>query len=228
MVRSMLAKDALVLQARVDKIAEAAAMMTETTVKKKFIDGCSNTVPNKVLETLLWDSMKEVGVPSYTEEELAYAQGLVDSYEMHTDSLPGFMTYENEAIRSFVDEASAHGTKPMNDYLIPYCYSEKQSAGSTDVGDVSWLVPTAQLNMACFPSKAPGHSWQNVSCGHTSIGHKGLLAAGKAIAAAAVELFEKPEIVQAAKEEFEKKTVGGYYCPVPEDAVPVVAGEAID
>lgn len=226
MVRSMLAKDALALQARVDKIAEAAAMMTETTVKKKFIDGCSNTVPNKVLETLLWDCMNEVGVPSYTADELQYAQQLVDSYEMKSDKLPGFITYEKEEIKNFVDEASNHGTKPMNDFLIPYCYSDKQSAGSTDVGDVRRLVPTAQINTACFPSNAPGHSWQNVSCGCTSIGHKGLLAAGKMLAAAALQLFEKPALVQAAKEEFEKKTTGGYYCPVPADAKPVVAGEA--
>lgn len=227
MVRSMLAKDALVLQDRVDQIAQGAAMMTGTTVKKRFIDGCSNTVPNKTLEQLLWNNIQEVGLPSYTEEELAYAKALVDSYEMKTDKLPGDRTYETEELRTFVDEASCHATKPINDFLIPYHYSEKQGAGSTDVGDVSWLVPTAQCNIACFPSKAPGHSWQNVSCGHTSIGHKGLLTAGKAIAATAMELYENPKILQEAKEEFAKKTVGGYFCPVPDDAVPVVAGEAM-
>ncbi len=94
-----------------------------------------------------------------------------------------------------------------------------RSMGSTDVGDVSWLVPTAQINTVCFASKAPGHSWQNVSCGHTSIGHKGLLHAGKVLAGAAIDLFEQPELIEEAKKEFEAAAKGGYYCPVPADAV---------
>ena len=225
MVRSMLAKDALALQARVDKIAQAAAMMTETEVTQQFIDGCSNTVPNKVLEQLLWDNFNEVGVDSYTPEEFDYAKKIMDSYEMKSDKLPGAACDEDEAIRAFVDEKSEHGTRPINDFLIPYHYSEKQRAGSTDVGDVSWLTPTAQINVASFVSKAPGHSWQNVSCGHTSIGHKSVITAGKVLAATAMDLFEKPEVLEAAKAEFEKKTAGGYYCPVPKDAVPVVPGQ---
>ena len=99
--------------------------------------------------------------------------------------------------------------------------------GTTDVGDVSWLVPTAQINTATYPSKAPGHSWQNVSCGRTSIAHKAMLMAGKVLAAAAVDLMEKPEVLQAARDEYEAKMkrYGGYFCPVPEGAVPVVPGE---
>ena len=225
MVRSKLAKDALALQARVDKIAQAAAMMTETEVRQQFIDGCSNTVPNRVLEQLLWDNFDQVGVDTYTPEEMEYAEKIMDSYEMKSDRLPGAACDEDEAIAAFVDEKSQHGTRPMNDFLIPYHYSDRQRAGSTDVGDVSWLTPTAQINAASFVSKAPGHSWQNVSCGHTSIGHKSVITAGKVLAATAMDLYEKPEILKAAREEFEKKTAGGYYCPVPADAVPVVPGQ---
>ena len=225
MVRSNLAKDALALEKRVDKIAEGAALMTETTMKKRFIDGCSNTVPNRVLEQLLWDNFDQVGVDTYTPEEMEYAKKIMDSYEMKSDRLPGAACDEDEAIAAFVDEKSQHGTRPMNDFLIPYHYSDRQRAGSTDVGDVSWLTPTAQINAASFVSKAPGHSWQNVSCGHTSIGHKSVITAGKVLAATAMDLYEKPEILKAAREEFEKKTAGGYYCPVPADAVPVVPGQ---
>lgn len=219
MVRSRLAKDALALQARVDKIAGAAAMMTETQVEQVFIDGCSNTVPNRVLEELLYENFKALGVPQYTEEELAFAKRLMDSYEMPSAALPGFATQESEEIAAFVAEQSQDGTAPLNDYLIPYRYSRRQGMGSTDVGDVSWLVPTAQINTACFASKAPGHSWQNVSCGRTSIGHKGLLHAGKVLAAAAIDLYEEPGLVEAAGKEFAEETKGGYYCPVPADAV---------
>ena len=227
MVRSVWAKDALALQVRVDRIALAASMMTDTKMEKKFIDGCSNTVPNKALESLLWENFHEVGLPSYTEEEVAYAKALYESVEMKSDKLPGDAVEEDDAVYEYVDEHSKHGTVPINNFLIPYHYMEKARMGSTDVGDVSWCVPTAQINTATFPAQAPGHSWQNVSCGRTSIAHKGMLLAGKVLAAAAIDLIEKPETLKAAKDEYEKKMkrYGGYFCPVPEGAVPVVPGE---
>ncbi len=221
MVRSKLAKDALRLQERVDKIAEGAALMTETKVEKVFIDGCSNTVPNRVLEELLYQNFERVGVPSYTEEEQAFAAGLADSVEMKGDALPGAAAAEFPDIADYVREKSGNGTKALNDFLIPYRYRETQGMGSTDVGDVSWCIPTAQLHVLTFAAGSPGHSWQNVSCGKTSIGHKGLLTAGKVLAATAIDLCEDPELVKAAQEEFEKKlkAAGGYFCPVPADAV---------
>lgn len=227
MVRSIWVKDAMELQERVDRIAQAAAMMTDTTVEKKFIDGCSNQVPNEALERAMWENFSEIGLPEYTDEELTFAKALYDSVEIKEANLPGAATYEDPRIFELVDEKSAHGTAPMNNYLIPYHYSEKPRMGSTDVGDASWCVPLAQCNTATFPAQAPGHSWQNVSCGRTSIGHKGMLLAGKVIAATAVDLYENPALLQAAKDEFEKKMerYGGYICPVPEGAVPTIAGE---
>lgn len=227
MVRSIWAKDALALQERVDKIAEAAAMMTETQVEKKFIDGCSNTVPNAVLEKLLWDNFEQLGVPSYTEEEKNYAEEIVQSIEVKKEKLPGDATEESIEIYEFVDENSEHGTKVLNDFLIPYHYSMKAGMGSTDVGDVSWCVPTAQINTVTYPSGSPGHSWQNVSCGKTSIAHKGMLHAGKVLASTAIDLIEKPEILEKAKQEHQKITerYGGYFCPIPKEAVPTIPGE---
>lgn len=221
MVRSKLVKDALELQQRVDQIAEGAAMMTGTTVKKQFIDGCSNTVPNQALEQLLWKNFSETKLPDYTAEEIAYAEELIKSYEMVDDSLPGNAEQATPELLKWVKEVSKNGTVPLNNFLFPYSYSEKQGFGSTDVGDVSWLTPTAQLNCVCFASKSPGHSWQNVSCGCTSIGHKGLLTAGKVLAATAIDLLEDPALIEAAKKEFVEKTAGGYYCPVPKDAAPI-------
>ncbi len=223
MVRSELSKNVKQLQARVDKIAEAAAMMTDTKMEKRFIDGCGNTVPNQVLEKLMYKNFELVGAPAYTEEETAYAQAIVDGYEFPLDGLPGRGDFfEGPALQKIIAEKSNNGTKPLNDFLMPYVYSNKMSPGSTDVGDVSWLVPTAQCSAVGFVSGAPGHSWQNVSCGHTSIGHKGVITAGKVIAATAIDLYENPEIVKAAKEEFDSIVVpaGGYVCLVPDDAVP--------
>ena len=110
----------------------------------------------------------------------------------------------------------------MNAFLAPLYKGEAFKAGSTDVGDVSWLTPTAQIHVAAWPNGCPGHSWQNVSCDRTGIGHKAAVHAGKVLAAATVDLMHKPEILARARAEFEKRTVSGYVCPIPADAVPVV------
>ena len=93
--------------------------------------------------------------------------------------------------------------------------------GSTDVGDVSWLTPTAQIEVAAWPSGVPGHSWQIVSCGKSSMAHKAILCAGKVLAATAIDLLEKPELLEAAKAEFDEKSAEGYTCPIEAGAVPI-------
>ena len=218
MVRSDRVKKALELQARVDKIAEGAALMTETSCRRKFIDGLAETIPNHALEALLYRNFSEVGVPVYTGEEQAFAAALAATYEAE-GYLPG-------AGRQDAGYAAAvKAMKPagaMNDVLLPLYQGEAFSPGSTDVGDVSWQCPTAQLHVAAWPNGCPGHSWQNVSCGKTSIGHKAALCAGKVLCAAAVDLLEQPELLQAAHREHEERTADGYTCPIPPDAVPTI------
>lgn len=227
MVRAHKVREAMKLQARVDKIAEAAAMMTETKLTRRFIDGTANTVPNERLEKLLYENFLEVGAPAYTDDERAFAQKLVDSYEMQAE---GTFIDELEDVLSaeefeFVKEKSDGGKAPLFDFLVPYRFSKRVEKGSTDVGDVSWLTPTAQIGTSCFAAGAPGHSWQNVSIGATSIGHKGLLCAGKVLAAAAIDLIDDPSIIEEAHAEFAKKTAEGYVCPIPDDAVPTPVGD---
>ena len=111
----------------------------------------------------------------------------------------------------------------MNAFLSPLCTEDAFEPGSTDVGDVSWQCPTAQLHVAAWPNGCPGHSWQIVSCGTTSIAHKAALHAGRVIACTAIDLFAQPEQLAAAKAEFDQAAEGGYVCPIPPDAVPVVA-----
>ena len=227
MVRAHKVREAMKLQARVDKIADAAAMMTETKLTRRFIDGTANTVSNERLEKLLYKNFLEIGVPSFSKEEKAFAQQLVDSYEMKTDGtfvdeLEDLLTTEEFEL---VKEKSNGGKSPILDFLIPYHHSKKVEMGSTDVGDVSWLTPTAQIGTSCFAAGAPGHSWQNVAIGATSIGHKGLLCAGKVLAAAAIDLIDDPTIIKEAHDEFMKKTAEGYVCPIPDDAVPTPVGD---
>ena len=86
--------------------------------------------------------------------------------------------------------------------------------GSTDVGDVSWQTPTVQFNTVTFAADSPGHSWQNVSCGATSVGDKGMLAAAKAMAGLAADLIRDPEKLGAIQAEFREAVKDGYICPV--------------
>ncbi|HIU88557.1 MAG TPA: amidohydrolase [Candidatus Avilachnospira avistercoris] len=228
MVRSVYVKDALKLQERVDKIAQGAALMTETELKKKFIDGCSNLVPNRTLQELLYKNLCEVGSPKFDEEDMELARKLVESYEVKHEGLPREAEHMSEEHKEFILKATEEGKKPLNDFVVPYEYNSIREPGSTDVGDVSWLTPTAQVYMCCFAANSPGHSWQNVACGNSPIGHKGLLAAGKVLCGTAIDLFEDHKLIEEARAEFEKAAKGGYVCPVPEGAKPVLSGEMIE
>ena len=103
---------------------------------------------------------------------------------------------------------------------MPYVPSNAYNPGSTDVGDVSWLTPTAQFTAVTWPSGSPGHSWQNVSCGKTSIGHKGLLLAAKVLSGTAYDLMTDPKYLKDAREEFDFNAADGYDCPIDDDLEP--------
>ena len=212
MVRGDSVQNAKALLHRVCKIAQGAALMTETSVSWRQIDGTANTLSNHVLEQLLYDNLCAVPLPQYTREELTFAQSLKDTY--HTVKLPGQHTGEDYTLHTFVAQHSHHGTKALNDFVLPYGPSMTLNSGSTDVGDVSWLTPTAQFTALTWPSGCPGHSWQNVSAGKTSIAHKGLLLAAKVLAGACADLMEQPQLIANARQEFCISAASGYDCPL--------------
>jgi len=221
MVRSDHVAEAVELQKRVDDIAQGAALMTGTTFEKKFIDGLADTVPNHVLEKVLYEDFQALGVPTHTPEEHAFADALSKTYP-GADGLPGIGARHDPAIADQVAELRAKCGHAMNDFLAPLYQGDAFSPGSTDVGDVSWLCPTGQIHVACFPNGEPGHSWQNVSIGRTEIGKKAALHAGKVLCAACIDLFEQPKLLEDARAEFAKRTASGFVCPIPAGAVPVV------
>ena len=219
MVRANKVRDSVKLLARVDKIAEGAALMTETTFERVFIDGTAELLPNYALEEVLYKNFKEVGLPSYTEEELAFAEALHKTCPENPE--PGFAANLDGDMAAAARKLSGNGSLALNNFLLPLFHTTGFRAGSTDVGDVSWQTPTAQIHCAAFVSGAPGHSWQNVSCGGSSIGHKALLQAGKVLACAAIDLIEQPELLEEAKKEFKERSAAGYVCPIEPDAVPI-------
>ena len=220
MVRSNHVAEAVELQKRVDKIAEGAALMTETTYEKKFIDGLADTVSNFALERVLYKNFEELGVPKYTEEENAYADALAETYD--SSGVPGVAAENDENAKEQVEKMQKEYGHAMNGFLTPLYQKDAFKAGSTDVGDVSWLTPTAQIHVAAWPNGCPGHSWQNVSCDRTEIGHKAAVHAGKVIAATAIDLIEDTSLLDEARAEFEKRTKDGFVSPIPADAVPVI------
>ena len=219
MVRSDQVKKALELQARVDKIAEGAALMTETTCERKFIDGLAETIPNHALEALLYRNFEQAGVPSYTQQERDFAEKIAATYDA-SGYLPGTGS-ENTDYAAQVRKLLSGGA--MNEVLLPLYQGEAFCPGSTDVGDVSWECPTAQLHVAAWPNGCPGHSWQNVSCANSEIGRKAALCAGKVLCGTIIDLMQAPDLLQSAQEEFRGRTAAGYNCPIPPDAVPTIA-----
>lgn len=215
LVRSDKVEKTLALQKRVDTIARAAAMMTETTLERKFIDGLAEVVPNTPLEALLHKNLSEQGAPAYTEEELAFAAALEKTF--HTE---GYVPGAGSCQEAYAAAVRGMQKGPMNDFVMPLFTGDAFSPGSTDVGDVSWQCPTAQLHVAAWPNGCPGHSWQNVSCGKSPLGYKALLKAAQVLCGAAIDLLEQPELLSAAREEFAARTAGGYHCPIPAEAVP--------
>ena len=221
MVRSNKVAEAVELQKRVDKIADGAALMTETTYERVFIDGLADTVPNHTLETLLYRNFEALGVPEYTAEELALADALAETYTPTTQT-PGVAAEHDKAAAAWVKARKEQYGHAMNAFLMPLYQGDAFSPGSTDVGDVSWQTPTGQIHVAAQPSGVAGHSWQIVSCGKSGIGHKAVLHAGKVLAGAAIDLFHEPETLAAAKAEWQEATAVGYTCPIPQGEIPKI------
>ena len=198
------------------KIAQGAALMTDTTIERRFVDGLSDTVCNHALEKVLYDNFSQLGVPPCTAEEHAFMEALSATYEGR--DVPGGVGAENDP--SFAEKVKAMQTGHFNDFLMPLYQGPAFNAGSTDVGDVSYQCPTAQIHVAVWPNHVPCHSWQVVSCNKTPMAHKATVHAGKVLCAAAIDLLEQPALLEAAKAEFRQRTAAGYTCPIPADAVP--------
>jgi aminobenzoyl-glutamate utilization protein B len=169
---------------RLLKTADAAAMGTGTTVSNEVMTGLYNVLPNETLAKLMQKNLEAVGGVSYTAEEIAFA----------------------DEIRKTV---SATNLPPVQSAaeVKPYALNGLTSA-STDVGDVSWVVPTAGLSTATWVPGIPAHSWQAVACDGMSIGYKGMMVAAKTIALSAADILRNPEILKPASAEL-KQARGG-------------------
>ncbi len=205
---------------RVLKIAQGAALMTETDVEVQVDKACSNVLPNEVLEKIMQSNLDILTLPAPSQEELAFAAAIretLDEEEKQSE-------IRTLAGRYGQSQGRAIGERLQNGlctFVLPHRTSEIAMSGSTDVGDVSWIVPTVQCNVSCYALGTPGHSWQLVSQGKSSWAHKGLLAAAKAMAGTALDLYHNPGVIQNAKIELDERRGGEpYRCPIPDDVNP--------
>ena len=208
-IRAAELSDLKVLAARVDQIARGAALMTETAVEIRVISGMSNLLGNGPLEKALSENLERLGPPPFDAEDRAFA----------------------EAIRATVrqdDIVSAHRRfgmpvtdAPLADRIVPLTARGAKMVGSTDVGDVSWAVPTVQARGATYAIGTPGHSWQLTAQGKSPLAHKGMVHVAKAMAGTAIDVLQDKGLLAAAKAEHQARlAVTPYESPLPEGLAP--------
>lgn len=177
--------DVVALFDRVVKAAEGAAMGTETKMEYEIIGGTHDLLINRTLAAIMHENMEKIGGFTYSTDETVFAK-----------NIQATLTFK-------VPDINSVGTiKPLLTNIVA-------GGGSTDVGDVSYVVPTVGAETATWAPGVPAHSWQAVACGGTELGVKGMMLAAKTMALTAIDLYTNPEIITKAKEEL-KQSVGDY------------------
>ncbi len=195
---------------RLCDVARGAALMTGTKLEIAFSQGLSDYVPNLVAGELLQRCMETIGAPAFdaADRELAGKfRATLTGPEIAT-VMGQLRATQGAAV------VEAIGGDPLDGVIGPLFRGDVCLPGSTDVGDVSQVVPTGQLVYASAALGTQPHSWQNTAQAGSPIGHKGMLAAGRALGLAAAEVFVDPGIAERAKAEHAAK-VGPYSCPIP-------------
>lgn len=190
-----------VLQGIFDRIVQAgegAALGTGTTMEYEIVNGVYELLPNLVLQKLVHGNLSAIGGISYTEEEKVFAEKIALSLGQKS-----------------LNESGAKKVQPFKETARAY--------GSTDVGDVSFVVPTVGFGAATWVPGTPAHSWQAVAAGGTTIGKKGMIVAAKTLTATAIDLFSDSNLIEQAKAEFEERRGKDFvYQPLVGDRAPAL------
>ncbi len=191
---------------RVNDIARGAALMTGTSVEMDFVKACSGVIPNVTLARVMYENLKAVGAPRFTDADHALAEAISESY--------GGAAIPYDAPEDF--------SGALATYISPFAPDpELVTSGSTDVGDVSSCIPTARLNIACAPLGTPSHSWQTTASSSSSIGFHGMECAAKVLAYTAYDIMNDPKLIEKAREELNDRRGGSsYVCPIPDGVIP--------
>jgi len=197
---------------RVRKIADGAALMTETTVKATVISAVSNLMGNTPLEQALQNNLERLGPPPFDDDDKKTAAKFQ-------------ATLSEEDIESAYRRAGMTFTpgQTLCEEIVPLNAPRAPMVGSTDVGDVSWVVPTVQARGATYAIGTPGHSWQLTAQGKLPAAHKGLVHVAKVMAGTALDVLHDETLRARAKADLKARTTRTpYVCPIPEDVEPPI------
>ena len=198
---------------RVKKIASGAALMTETQVDVNVVSAVSNLLGNTPLEEAMQRQMERLGPPPFDAADRKYAA-----------EIQATLTQEDIASAYARAGVSANRDNPLCDFIVPLGTKGAAMMGSTDVADVSWVIPTVQARVATHAIGTPGHSWQITAQGKSGQAKKGLVHAAKIMAAVAVEALADPTLLARAKADHQARTQATpYECPLPTDVKPPIA-----
>jgi aminobenzoyl-glutamate utilization protein B len=195
-VRDTKRKGMNVVYERIKEMAEGAAIMADVDYKISLISGIYEVLVNRTGEEAMQKNLELLGPITYTDEEITYGKKI---QEATGKPQVGFDSNINPLL-----ETQEH---PMG--------------GSTDVGDVSWVVPNINLSVTVAPKDTPWHSWAVIACGSMSIGHKGMLYASKAMGMTMVDLFNNPKLVSDMKKEFKERKGNEIYEPMIDGPPPL-------
>lgn len=197
---------------RVKKIAEGAALMTETRVEVKQLSGEANLVSNRPLEEAMHSNLLALGGPSFDASDMAFARKIQD-------------TLAKEDLLSAYERCGLPvGSEPLSQRILPLNTSSSEGSGSTDIGTVSWVVPTVQCLVASYAIGTPGHSWQLVAQGKSPAAHKGIDFAAKAMSGVAADLLSDAQLLSSAKDTHTRfRESNEFRNPVGPDAKPPLA-----
>jgi aminobenzoyl-glutamate utilization protein B len=189
--------------------------MTGTSLEVDFLGGIYNKIPNKVLSEAVLSNMREIGAPTYTEEELEFAKKIGETVPRQ-QKIDALRKQEFPNWEKYVD------VDLVTDILDPWDEG-KSSGGSTDIADISWNTPTMEFRTTSLVLGAPGHSWQSVACSGMSIGHKSLIFAAKTLAGSALDLIADPGLIEKAEEDQKSRLKGQTYkSPIPDELGPAL------
>jgi aminobenzoyl-glutamate utilization protein B len=211
LIRAPRMQDVQDLFLRVQKIAEGAALMTETRVEMIFDRATSGIMPNRALEEVMQQEFEHIGPPPFDAADFDYADRLAAAALTDADR------------RASAEAFNAPPGFPRNlhDEILPLPPEPRQFYGSTDVGDVSCIVPTAQCLTATAVLGTPFHTWQTVTQGTMPHAHKAMVTAAKVMAATAARVVRDPELRTRAWAELERRGGGTRYAsPLPQGTTP--------
>ena len=211
--RDLAGLDALVQ--RVRAIAEGAAMMTETRVESRVYSAVSNLIGNRPLEEAMQEAFDALGPVEFDDADRAYAEEIRKTFTREDIG----ETFQRLNMKPDYDLA-------LCDFVAPLDRPFLGGMGSTDVGDVSWVVPTVQARVATCAMGTPFHTWQLTAQGKSPAAHKGMIHAAKIMAHTARSLIlDKDRREAAAKAHREQLAAYPYSCPIPEETTPPIAAD---